>query len=79
LAYKMHMQRCEARVTLSSDSALCPELGKQVADGTLGMRGNRSIEEPNRERGAMLIELLVIQSQGEKAATARGGIEARRK
>jgi hypothetical protein len=72
----MQMQQCEARVTLSSDSALSPDLGKQFADG---MRGNRSIEEPDWERGAMLIELLVIHSQGEKAAIAGGGIEARRK
>jgi hypothetical protein len=43
------------------------------------MLGNRSIDEPDRERSAMLIELLVVQSQGEKAAIAGGGIEARRK
>lgn len=34
---------------------------------------------PDRDRSAMLIELLVIQSQGEKAAIAGGRIEARRK
>lgn len=53
----MHMQPCEARVILFSDSDLSPD----------------------RDRSAILIELLVIQSQGEKAAIAGGGIQARRK
>jgi hypothetical protein len=43
------------------------------------MRGNRSIEERDRERGTMLIELLAIPSKSEKAATAGGGTEARPK
>jgi hypothetical protein len=53
------------------------EQGKQIADGTLRMRGDRSIEERARERGTMLIELLSVRAKGEKAATAGGGIEAR--
>ena len=59
-------------MTLSSDPALFPDMGKQIADGTPRMRGNRSIEERDRERGTMLIELLAIRSKGEKAATAGG-------
>jgi hypothetical protein len=43
------------------------------------MRKNRSIEDRDRERGTMLIELLAISSKNEKAATAGGGTEARRK
>lgn len=79
MACKMHVQQREGKVTLSSDPAMLSDLGKQIADGTLRRRGNRSIEERDRERGTMLIELLVIQSQGQKAAIAGGGIEARRK
>ena len=79
MACKMHVQQGEGRVTLSSDPAMFSDLGKQVADGTLRMRGNRSIEERDRERGTMLIELLAIPSKSEKAATAGGGTEARPK
>jgi hypothetical protein len=75
----MHVQQREGRVTLSSDLAIFSDLGKQIADGTLRMHGNRSIEERDRERGTMLIELLAIRSKGEKAATAGGGTEARPK
>ena len=79
MACKMHVHRCEARVTRSSDPTLFPDLGKQIEDGILRMRGNRSIEERDREHGTMLIELLAIRSKGEKAATAGGGTEAGRK
>jgi hypothetical protein len=79
LACKMHVQQREGRVTLSSDPAMFSDLRKQIADGTLRMRGNRSIEQCDRERGTMLIELLAIPSTSEKAAIAGGGAEARRK
>jgi hypothetical protein len=55
------------------------DLGNQMADGTLRMHGNRSIEECDPERGNMLIEFLAIPSKSEKPATAGGGTEARRK
>jgi len=38
----------------SSDPVLTPELEKQIADGTLKLAGNRSIEELERERDTML-------------------------
>jgi len=38
----------------SSDPVLPPELEKQIADGTLKLAGNRSIEELERERDTML-------------------------
>jgi hypothetical protein len=65
-------------VTLSSDPVLFPDPGKHVAEEALRMQGNRSSEEPGREHGTILIELPVMWSKGEKAATA-GGTGVRRK
>ena len=76
MACKMLVQQREGRVILSSDPAMFSDLGKQIADGTLRMC---SIEERDRERGTMLIELPAIPSKSEKAATAGGGTKARRK
>jgi ribosome-dependent ATPase len=39
-----------------SSLLLPPELEKQIADGTLKLAGNRSIEELERERDIMLME-----------------------
>jgi hypothetical protein len=74
----MHMQQCEARVTLSSDPVLFPDPGKHVAEEALRMQSNRSSEEPAREHGTILIDLPVMRSKGEQAATASGGTETRR-
>lgn len=52
----------------TSDPELTPELKKQIADGTLQLAGNRSIEELERERDTMLLELLATRSKGEQAA-----------
>jgi hypothetical protein len=41
-------------------------------DGVLKEAGKRSIEELERERDAMLLELLATRSKGEKAALAAG-------
>jgi hypothetical protein len=40
----------------SSDPVLTPELEKQIADGTLKLAGNHSIEELERKRDTMLME-----------------------
>ena len=66
-------------MTLSSDPVLFPDPGKHVAEEALRMQSNRSCEEPGREHGAILIELPVMRSKGEKAAIAGAGTEARRK
>ena len=52
----------------TSDPVLTPELKKQIADGTLQLAANRSIEELERERDTMLLELLATRSKGEKVA-----------
>jgi 3-hydroxyacyl-CoA dehydrogenase len=54
----------------TSDPALTPGLEKQIAEGTLRLAGSRSIEELERERDTMLMELLATRSIGEKAARA---------
>ena len=60
-----------------------PQVKQTIIDGVLKEAGNRSIEELERERDAMLLELLATRSKGEKAAQAAvasgGGTEARSK
>ncbi|WP_263358586.1 3-hydroxyacyl-CoA dehydrogenase NAD-binding domain-containing protein [Acidicapsa ligni] len=54
----------------TSDPLLTPELEAQIASGTLELAGNRSIEELERERDNMLLELLATRAKGELAAQA---------
>jgi hypothetical protein len=51
----------------------------QQREGRVTLFSDPAIEKRGRERGTMLIELLAIPSKSEKAATAGGGTEARRK
>jgi hypothetical protein len=47
-----------------------PQIKQTIINGVLKEAGNRSIEELERERDSMLLELLVTRSKGEKAAQA---------
>lgn len=47
-----------------------PEVKQTIIDGVLKEAGNHSIEELERERDSMLLELLDTRSKGEKAAKA---------
>jgi hypothetical protein len=47
-----------------------PQVKQTIIDGVLKEVGNRSIEELERERDTMLLELLATRSKGEKAARA---------
>jgi 3-hydroxyacyl-CoA dehydrogenase len=60
-----------------------PQVKQMIIDGVLQEAGKRPIEELERERDAMLLELLVTRSKGEKAAQAAmagsGGTQVRGK
>jgi len=60
-----------------------PEIKQTIIAGTLAEAGNRSIEELERERDTMLLELLTTRAKGEKAAqaatAAAGGARAQNK
>jgi hypothetical protein len=47
-----------------------PEVTKTIIKGVQDEAGNRSIDELERERDAMLLELLATRAKGEKAAQA---------
>jgi len=47
-----------------------PEVKQTIVDGVLKEAGERSIEELERERDAMLLELLATRTKGEKEAQA---------
>lgn len=47
-----------------------PEVKKTIIDGVQKEAGNRSIEELERERDTMLLELLAMRAKGEQAAKA---------
>jgi len=47
-----------------------PEVKQTIIQGVLTEAGNRSIEELERERDTMLLELLATRAKGEKAAQA---------
>ena len=60
-----------------------PEVKQTIIQGVLTEAGNRSIEELERERDTMLLELLATRSKGEEAAMAAmasgGGTQTRSK
>jgi 3-hydroxyacyl-CoA dehydrogenase len=50
-----------------------PQVKQTIVDGVLKEAGKRSIEELERERDTMLLELLATRAKGEKAAEAAVG------
>jgi 3-hydroxyacyl-CoA dehydrogenase len=60
-----------------------PQVKQTIIDGVQKEAGNRSIDELERERDTMLLELLTTRSKGERAAQAAmasgGGTQARSK
>jgi 3-hydroxyacyl-CoA dehydrogenase len=60
-----------------------PQIKQTIIDGVLKEAGNRSIDELERERDTMLLELLATRAKGETAAQAAiaggGGTQARTK
>jgi len=59
---------------LGTMTELSPQVKQTIIDGTLKEAGNRSIEELERERDTMLLELLATRAKGEKAAEAAIGV-----
>src|SRR5882757_4215219 len=55
---------------LGTITEFSPQVKQTIIDGVLKEAGNRSIEELERERDSMLLELLDTRSKGEKAAKA---------
>jgi hypothetical protein len=54
-----------------------PEVKQTLLEGVLKEAGNRSIEELERERDAMLLELLATRAKDEKKAQAVVASEAK--
>ncbi|HTV55995.1 MAG TPA: 3-hydroxyacyl-CoA dehydrogenase NAD-binding domain-containing protein [Terriglobia bacterium] len=55
---------------LGTITEFSPEVKQTIIDGAREEAGNRSIEELERERDSMLLELLATRAKGEKAAQA---------
>ena len=55
---------------LGTITEFSPEVKQTVIDGVLKEAGGHSIEELERERDSMLLELLGMRSKGEKHAKA---------
>jgi carnitine 3-dehydrogenase len=55
---------------LGAITEFSPQVKQTIIDGVLKEAGNRSIEELERERDRMLLELLATRAEGEKAALA---------
>ena len=55
---------------LGTITEFSPQIKQTIIDGVLKEAGKRSIEELERERDSMLLELLDTRSKGEKAAKA---------
>jgi 3-hydroxyacyl-CoA dehydrogenase len=55
---------------LGAITEFSPQVKQTIIDGVLKEAGNRSIEELERERDSMLLELLATRAEGEKAALA---------
>ena len=68
---------------LGTITEFSPQVKQTIIDGVLKEAGDRSIEELEHERDAMLLELLATRSKGEKAAFAAtagiGGTQTRSK
>lgn len=67
---------------LGTITEFSPQVKQTIIDGVLQEAGNRSIEELERERDTMLLELLATRSKDEKtrqaAVASGGGIQAQR-
>jgi 3-hydroxyacyl-CoA dehydrogenase len=53
---------------LGTITEFSPEVKQTIIDGVQKEAGNRSVDELNRERDAMLLELLATRAKGEQAA-----------
>jgi 3-hydroxyacyl-CoA dehydrogenase len=58
---------------LGTITEFSPQVKQTIIDGVQKEAGNRSIEELERERDSMLLELLATRAEGEKAALAAAG------
>jgi len=58
---------------LGTITEFSPQVKQTIIDGVQKEAGNRSIEELERERDSMLLELLATRAEGEKAALAAVG------
>jgi len=58
---------------LGTITEFSPQVKQTIIDGVLKEAANRSIEELERERDSMLLELLATRAEGEKAALAAAG------
>jgi hypothetical protein len=55
---------------LGTITEFSPQVKQAIIDGVQKEAGNRSVDELNRERDAMLLELLATRAKGEEAAEA---------
>jgi 3-hydroxyacyl-CoA dehydrogenase len=58
---------------LGAITEFSPQVKQTIIEGVLKEAGNRSIEELERERDSMLLELLATRAEGDKAAQAAAG------
>jgi 3-hydroxyacyl-CoA dehydrogenase len=58
---------------LGTITEFSPQVKQTIIDGVQKEAGNRSIEELERERDSMLLELLATRAEGEKAVLAAAG------
>src|SRR5690349_11095452 len=58
---------------LGTITEFSPQVKQTIIDGVQKEAGNRSIEELERERDSMLLELLATRAEGEEAALAAAG------
>jgi len=58
---------------LGTITEFSPQVKQTIIDGVLKEAANRSIEELERERDSMLLELLATRAEGEKTALAAAG------
>jgi 3-hydroxyacyl-CoA dehydrogenase len=58
---------------LGTITEFSPQVKQTIIDGVQKEAGNRSIEELERERDSMLLELLATRAEGEKTALAAAG------
>jgi len=58
---------------LGAITEFSPQVKQTIIEGVLKEAGNRSIEELERERDSMLLELLATRAEGDKTAQAAAG------
>src|SRR5256884_5146609 len=62
--------RCSRDWSSDVCSSDLPQVKQAIIDGVQKEAANRSVDELNRERDAMLLELLATRAKGEEAAQA---------